>query len=212
MGCTVVTFSNQLGADGVAIARAVAAKTGFRYYDWEIISQAAAEAGVSPEVVAVAEMERSPNLIERILHRLGTFGEAEEPSAAAPAARMSIMTSDDYRQFIEHVIRGLADAGEAVIVNHAGQAILRDRPAVLKVLVRGSQEIRAARLAGRQGIAREQALANVRQSDSQRSDFFRRAYHMDWLSAAAYDVTLNTDVVATDLAADFVAAVALAAR
>ena len=74
MTANIVTFSNQTGAGGHAIARAVAEKLRFRYYDWEIISQAAAEAGVSPEVLAVAESEGSPGFLERMMARLAGLG------------------------------------------------------------------------------------------------------------------------------------------
>ena len=45
-GATTITVAVQLGSDGFAVARNVAEHLGFRYYDWEITSQAADEAGV----------------------------------------------------------------------------------------------------------------------------------------------------------------------
>jgi cytidylate kinase len=208
MTAGVVTFSNQIGANGGAIARAVAEKLRYRYYDWEVLSQAAAEAGVSPEVVAVAAAERAPTFIERMMRRLASASETEDAQPAAPGQRQSILTSDDYRQFIEHVVRELADRGDAVIVGHAGQAILRDRAGVLRVLLTGTVERRAERLAAAQGVAAEQARETVQQSDRQRRDFFRRAYQMDWLDASHYHVCLNTDRLSVDLARDMIVACA----
>jgi cytidylate kinase len=207
MTAGVVTFSNQMGANGGAVARAVAEKLRYRYYDWEVLSQAAAEAGVSPEVVAVAAAERAPTFIERMMRRLSSVSEEETPPLA-PGVRQSILTSEDYRQFIEHVVRELANRGDAVIVGHAGQAVLRDRPGVLRVLLTGSLERRAARLAGAQESRIEQLRETVRQSDRQRADFFRRAYQLDWLDAGSYDVCLNTDRLSTDLARDMIVACA----
>jgi len=207
MTAGVVTFSNQMGANGGAIARAVAEKLRYRYYDWEVLSQAAAEAGVSPEVVAVAAAERTPTFMERMMRRLAAASETEE-APASPAPRQSILTSDDYRQFIEHVVRELAERGDAVIVGHASQAVLKDRPGVLRVLLLGSVDRRVARLAAVQGSSPEQAKQTVQQSDRQRFDFFRRAYHMDWLDASAYDVVLNTDRLTLELARDMIVACA----
>jgi cytidylate kinase len=207
MTAGVVTFSNQMGANGGAIARAVAEKLRYRYYDWEVLSQAAAEAGVSPEVVAVAAAERAPTFIERMMRRLAAASE-EEPAPVPAGSRQSILSSEDYRQFIEHVVQQLADRGDAVIVGHAGQAILRDRAGVLRVLLTGSLESRAARLSAAQGTPVDQVKETVRQSDRQRADFFRRAYQLDWLGAGSYDVCLNTDRLSTELARDMIVACA----
>jgi cytidylate kinase len=208
MTAAVVTFSNQIGANGGSIARAVAEKLRFRYYDWEVLSQAAAEAGVSPEVVAVAAAERAPNLLERMMRRLAAAPDVEETPTPPAGQRQSIFTSDDYRQFIEHVVRELAQRGEAVIVGHASQFVLTDRPGVLRVLLYGSVEQRVRRLSATQGTNPDLARQTVTQSDRQRSDFFKRTYHGDWLDARTYDVALNTDRLTVELARDMIVACA----
>lgn len=208
MTASVVTISTQIGSGGRRIARATAEKLRFRYYDWEVISQAASEAGVSPEVLAVATTERSPGFFERMMARLAGPGTGEDVATAPASTRLSMMTSEDYRQFLEHVVRELGSRGDAVIVNHSGQALLRDFPSVLKVLVTGSQPRRAARLAQAQDISPEAALRTVEDSDRQRADYFKRVYRLDWLSMPNYDLAINTDHISIDLAVDMVTAAA----
>jgi hypothetical protein len=209
MTASVVTFSNQTAANGATIARAVAERLRFRYYDWEVMSQAAAAAGVSPEVIALATAQRAPTLFERMMRRLAAVGdETEDVPLTPPASRPSVLTSEDYRQFIEQVVRELGRQGDAVIVGHASQAVLREAPGVLKVLLHGSVQRRAERLVANQGISPEQARTTIEGADRQRSDFFRRNYHIDWLDASRYDVALNTDRISTDLARDMIVAMA----
>ena len=208
MTASVVTFSTQMGSGGGRIARAVAEKLRYRYYDWEVISQAANEAGVSPEVLAVATSERPPGFFERMMARLAGLGAGEDASGEAAAPRLSMMNSEDYRQFLEHVVLELGRQGDAVIVNHSGQVILRELPGVLKVLVTGSEKRRAARLVQVQGHDAERASQMVEDSDRQRGDYFKRAYHIEWLSMQNYDLALNTDHVSAELAADMVTAAA----
>jgi cytidylate kinase len=208
MTASVVTFSTQIGTGGSRIARAVAEKLRFRYYDWEVISQAAAEAGVSPEVLAVATSERSPGFLERMMARLAGPSAGEEAATVPAPPRANLLTSDDYRQFIDHVVRELGSRGDAVIVNHSGQAVLRDHPGVLKVLVIGGNKSRARRLAEMRGTTVEDAGRLIEESDRQRADYFKRVYHMDWLNMANYDLALNVDLVSADLATDMVATTA----
>jgi CMP/dCMP kinase len=197
----VVTFSVQLGSDGQAIAEAVAARLGYRYYDAEIVSQAAAIAGVSPETVAAAE--RWPTFLERMLERLAlttvvSEGVMPTPPTANPAALM--MTSADYRQLIEQVVQNLAMRERCVIVGHAGQAILKDNEDVFKVLVHGSLRRRAERLSEEEGIALKDAERRVKESDHQRTDFFKHVYGLEWLDSSLFDLTINTDDVDNDTA------------
>jgi cytidylate kinase len=199
MAASVVTFTVQVGSGGFAIARGVADKLGYRYYDWEITSEAAARAGVSPDLLASAE--RLPGLFERVMRRLiaasAVSGEEShvmiEPPPAMVTSAVQSLNLDEYRRFIEHVVTELADQGNAVIVGHAAQAILKRPGGVLKVLVSGSAASRAERLAAEQTTSADEAMASLRLSDRERGDFFRRAYKIDWLESSVYDLALNTD-------------------
>jgi CMP/dCMP kinase len=203
----VITLSVQTGSGGFGVARRVAERLGYRYYDWEITSEAAARAGVTPNEVIAAE--RVPGFIERIMRRLGAVstvsvdaGVFTEPTPAMWNTAIQSLTSDDYRQIIERIVIELASQGQGVIVGHAAQYTLRDTPNVLRVLVHGSLKRRAERMAEEQGIALAQATAAVKQSDRDRTELLKRLYHFDWLDASMYDLTLNTDRLSLDFATD----------
>lgn len=200
MTAKVVTFSVQLGSDGHAIARAVAEKLGYRFLDNEVIAQAAAIAGVSPETIAAAE--RWPTFVERMLERLALTTVVSEGVLPTPPANPATMmlTSADYRALIEQVVTSLAEQGSCVIVGHAGQAILRQEPDVFKVLVHGSEERRVQRLAAEEGIDLKEAVKRIKDSDHQRDSFFKHVYDIEWLASVTYDITINTDDVDHDTA------------
>jgi cytidylate kinase len=204
MTASVVTFSIQVGSGGSSISRAVADRLGYRFYDWEIISQAAQEAGVSPEMLAVATSERRPSFMERVLGRLAGFEGEDAVDPVVAGASPNLLTSEDYRQFIEHVVQELGSQGEAVIVNRAGQALLRDVPGVFRVLIYGSPDQRATRFSGIQGRPIEEVRKMIADSDRQRGEYLKRVYHLDWLSSPNYDLSINTDRINHDLAVDMI--------
>ena len=214
MPADVIALSVQVGSGGYAVAHHVADRLGFRYYDWEITTEAASRAGVSPSDVIAAE--RVPGFLERMMVRLGAVSAMNvegsagfaDPSPAVWNTALQSLTSDDYRQVIERVVVELAERGSAVIVGHAGQHILRDRPGVLKVLVYGSEKERTERLAGEQAIDFTKAQAMLKQSDKDRRDLLKRLYHFDWLDSTMYDLTLNTDHLSVDFATETVVAAA----
>ena len=205
MAANVVTFAVQLGSGGFEIAQTIAEKLGYRYLDSEVIAQAAALAGVSPDTIAAAE--RWPTFVERMLERLAlttvvSEGVLPTPPTANPATMM--LTSADYRQLVEQVVQSLAAEGHCVIVGHAGQAILRNKPHVFKVLVHGSKERRVARLAEEEGIDANEAMSRIKDSDRQRIDFFKHVYNIDWLDSSSYDMTINTDDVDSSTAVSLI--------
>jgi cytidylate kinase len=205
MPVSVVTISVQQGSDGHRVGQLVSQKLGFPYYDAEIVSQAASIAGVSPETVAAAE--RWPTFIERMLERLALTTVVSEGVLPAPPSTnpsMMMMTSSDYRQIIEQVVVNLAERGDCVIVGHAGQVILKNTPRVFKVLVAGSVNRRAERIAAEQEISSKDALAYIKESDHQRINFFKHVYSVDWLDSSHYDLSINTDDVDVETAVSLV--------
>jgi cytidylate kinase len=216
MTARVIALSVQNGSGGFAIARLVAEKLGFRYYDWEITLQAADLAGVPPSDVVASE--RVPGFLERMMRRLGSISAMSiegspglsDPSPAGWNTALQSLSSEDYRKFIEQVIKRLGEAGEAVIVGHAGQHILRDIPGVLKVFIHGSVDMRSKRHAAEQGISMDQAKAAIKQSDKERQTLLKNVYHFEWTDASLYDLTLNTDLMAEPLAVGTIVAAAKA--
>jgi hypothetical protein len=161
--------------------------------DYQVIQDAAREAGVSPETVS--EAEHTPSLMTRILEALARS--PTMPVAAwadpVPLTTSPLFTSVDYRKFVEQVIFDLAEQGDCVIVGHAAQVILRGRLDTVSVLVTGSNDFRARRIMAGMGVDEKAALKTVERTDSERLDYFKRFYDTGWLLPCTYDVCINTD-------------------
>ena len=202
MDCRLVCISRSLGAGGEEVGRRIAEAFGFRYADEEIIMRAAEQAGVSPETVA--EAERTPGLIVRILESIG-----RNPIAPEAWAAQAVMVSElpqSYEGLIVRVIREIAAEGRAVIVAHGASIPLAGTPGLLRVLVTGSAATRATRLVREAGLSEAEAAKSVRQSDGERKDFLRRFYDVSEELPTHYDIVVNTDVVTPAQAAAAVAA------
>ena len=121
----------------------------------------------------VIAAERVPGFIERVMRRLGAASAVSmdgtsvfaDPSPAVWTNAIASLDSDSYRPVVERVVLELAEQGEAVIVGHAAQYTLRDHPGVLRVLIHGSAETRAERLAEEQSSDIKRAADLVKQSD-----------------------------------------------
>lgn len=193
MNTRVVTVSRQLGSGGEDVARKVAATLGFRYLDKEVIERAAAAAGVPAELIS--EAERNQPFRKRMLEAI-----ANNPGWAAlgwyepvPYLRNTMYTSEHYRRLVEDVVRDVAREGDAVILGHGAQVILRDRWDTVKVLVTATARQRTRWLREKLGLDLDDAELGIARSDTERSCYFQRIYQETWLSPALYDLSLNMD-------------------
>jgi hypothetical protein len=191
------------------VAHAVAAKLGLTVVDEEIVTAAAAEAGVEPEVVA--DIERRSTFMERLFERLGSSPDANALSLAAGGGAYHTPVrgaSDELRELIRSAIEETAAKGDVVIVAHAASHALAAQPGVLRVLVTASPEIRRSRVAEAQGLGEHEAAKAIEANDAARAEYLNKFYGTKRELPTQYDLVINTDRVGTD---DAVALVVLAA-
>jgi hypothetical protein len=210
MSANTITMTVQLGSGGFAIGRNLADRLGFRYFDWEVTSQAADEAGVSPDVVASAE--RLPSMAERIMERFfnagfyaGDIPEAVVPTSTTMDSAIQALSTGNYRDLIAEVVLDLSRRHSCIIVGHAAQVVLRNEPGVLKVLVHGSAERRARRVSLDESLPFEKALEAIHASDRDRANFFKHYYKVNLLDASLYDIAINTDTLTDEHATSIIA-------
>jgi len=205
MNTRVISISRQVGTAGEDVATALAKNLGFRFIDYQVIQDAARDAGVSPETVS--EAEHTPSLMTRLLEALAR--NPSMPVAAwadpVPLAASPLFTSTDYRKFVDDAIRAMAEQGNCVIVGHGAQVILRDRFDTVRVLVTGSTPFRMRRIKAGMGIDEKEALKTIERTDSERKDYFRRFYDTGWLTPGTYDLCISTDHLNPEQAAEIIA-------
>ena len=91
---------------------------------------------------------------------------------------------------------------------HAASIPLAGESAVLRVLITGSPESRAARLAKSGTNDDRKARKAVADSDREREKYLDRFYGIGAELPTHYDILLNTDVLSLSVAADVIVAAA----
>jgi cytidylate kinase len=216
MATSVVCLSRTLAAGGEEIGRQVAARLGFRYVDEEIVLKAAEKENVDAQTVADAE--RRQTLIERLLEGIAATPldpiESGLIHPAAIATGLELTTPlpaqgrEHYRELIRTVIHETAAQGNVVIVAHGAAMALAGTPGLLRVLVTASTESRTQRLVATGEMDNEKARKEVKRSDANRRDFFKRFYSVTEERPTHYDLVINTDVLSQQQAASAIVAAA----
>ena len=170
---SVLAMCSTLGSLGDEIGQELSRLLGYDFADREILAKAAADFGGDLKELDHFTDE-APTLRERLAHRRRYL-----TSVAAVLFQMT--------------------AGDNVILSGRGSTILlAELPHVLRVRISAPEDVRAHRVADRQGLGYEAALHFVRARDRERAIRIRFLYQMDWDAPMLYDLVLNTARVSLD--------------
>ena len=101
---------------------------------------------------------------------------------------------------LNQIVPALAQHGNVIIVGRSGFANLKGYVAVLNVCTQAPLAARIQHMMAEQGLTAEQTEASIVGGDKGRAAFVESFYKVRWNDATAFDLVLNTDKVATDLA------------
>lgn len=185
---TVIAISRSYGAGGRTVGRMVAQQLGIPFYDKSLLASTAQRSGLSVQYVASID-EKARSLVEQIY----TLDQPEPLHSIADRAQ-------------REVIEQIASAGGCVIVGRRADQVLAGRPNLLRVFITSSVENRAARIAQRDNLTADKALAQVRRADRERADYCNSLSSVKWGEAASYDLCLDTQHLGLEGAAELIVA------
>lgn len=162
----VITISRQLGSRGGRIAQALALELGFEYVDKSTINKVMRQYGVTRLDVLY---EHKPTIWELF----------NDDSATTI-------------QMMNEIIAAVAARGNVVILGRGGVQVLKGMSDVLNVFIKAPQDLRAKRVAKRNGIERDEAANLITADDELRSRFVRLFYGANWADESSFDLVIDT--------------------
>jgi cytidylate kinase len=111
---------------------------------------------------------------------------------------------EEYVRMVGLVIRGLARAGNVLIMGRGGQILLSKHPDALHVQIVAPVAYRVKVVMAREGLNQRAAQNRIRASDRARFDYVRRYHDADWLDPSLYHLVINTGRVPVATAVDLI--------
>jgi len=220
----VITMSGRIASGAREVGQAVASLLEIDFVDQQLMVQAAQRCGVPVGVVAGHDeryagfRKRMASAINAMLERSAASGGDPLTGPGGMEAVLSRTYADvafekedqdisdkTYIDTVSALIRELAASGSIVILGRGSQMILADQPSALHVLCVAPFELRAQRLAEREGIGLEDARRAAKDSDSAREAFYKKFWKVDVQDPRLYDLTLDTAHFTFAQAAELVA-------
>lgn len=195
----VITVGRQFGSGGRELGRKIADLLGIKYYDKELLSHAASDAGLSQEFVENND-ERFPRFISSSISFAMGFNSMswyQNPTS---------ISGDSIYETQSEVIRQLAAAGPCVIVGRSADYVLRDNPFTVNIFVHAPAECCNDRIMARSDISsRAKADKLRRQTNKLRAAYYNFYTDKHWGDAASYDLCFDTSLLPAEAIAEIVA-------
>ena len=195
MGKVVITIARQYGSGGRYIGELVAKELGIPFYDENLITLAAEKSDICHEAAVEADERNASSLLYTLA--TGSTAMLHSPHYNMPINdRLFLVQSE--------IITEAAQNGSAVIVGRCADYVLRDDPHVLSVFVHADSEVRAKKVAERNGITKSEAYSLVSKTDRRRANYYNFYTGKRWGEMANYDLCINTGKLGVENAAKLI--------
>lgn len=194
----VITISRQIGSGGEAIARQVCEALQYRYFDKQLLIEAASEVGLHRDhVVDYSEDQYEARNIVARLFRSGpraikTVAVTQRDASGHEMLSESTIDEAQYVELVKSSIEAAYESGDMVILGRGGQAVLQDKPNVLHIRIVAPMGSRIARLGRDQNLSVEEAQALISQRDRATAEYLGRFFGIRWNDSTLYHLVINT--------------------
>ena len=189
----LITVGREFGSGGRRVARALGEKLGVTVYDGELLSKAAEQSGLDPDIFQRSDEKKN------ILSFGGLFGSNRYGNFTH-----NVLGDQELFRIQSEVIRDLASKGSCIFVGRASDYILRDFSNCLDVFICAPEAVRAKNISETDGISEEQAIQLLHKKDNGRADWYNFFTFGHWGVASNYDLCIDSSVLGIEGTADFI--------
>lgn len=193
----IVTIARQFGSGGREIGEVLSKKLGIKFYDKELISLAAKESNIAPEVFENVDEKATNSLLYSLSMGLYSFSSTYSVGDSLPV--------NDKLYILQHkIIKKIADEGPCVIVGRCADHILKDRNDVLKVFIYADLDYRVNRAIEVKEVKPSKAEQVVVKTDKSRANYYNFYSGKKWGLTENYDLCINRTKLTCEQVADII--------
>ena len=190
MDIKIITVSRQFGSGGRIIAKDVADKLGWKFYDREIIEKIAEKSGLAKEFIEERGEYASAgqNLVYSAPAGFGGFSTGQ-----------SVFDKLYVMQY--NIIREIAEEGPCVIVGRCADYVLRDRTDCFHVFIYADMDFRIARAGSIYKVDAPNIERYLFDRDKKRKLYYKYNTDRVWGEVKNYDLCLKSSAIGLDTCA-----------
>ncbi len=184
MACkNIITIARQFGSGGRKIGEALSKRLGIKCYDKELISIAAKESGIDPEIFNNVDEKATNSLLYSLSMGLYSF------STSYNSGQLPV---NDRLYLLQHkIIKQLASNEPCIFVGRCADYVLKDRSDVVKLYIYADKDYRIKRAIETKGVKESKAEQTVAKTDKSRANYYNFYSGKKWGLTENYDLCIN---------------------
>lgn len=190
----VITISREFGSGGRSIAKDVAKRLGYKYYDKELVKQVSEKTGFAPKYVE-EQGEYAPEK-HKFAYAFAAPG--------TPGIMDGLSASDFLWNIQRRVILQIAEQGDCVIVGRCADAILEERVDCLNVFIHASKDFRADRIVRLYGETEKAPQKRLDEKDKKRKINYNHFTGKTWGVVQNYHISLDSGALGHERCVDMI--------
>lgn len=190
----VITITREFGSMGRVIARLVAEKMNYKYYDRDIIELAAKELRENIAELSAFE-DKKISIFQKMMYPLG---------------RGTSSMQNKIYEMEKSIILDLASSGNCVIVGRCSDYILYEskHPSMLSAFIYAPYDKRIISCENELGLSQEMAEEYVENVDKARRDFYKLHTGVSFYSTKYRHIMLDSSIASHEVCANIICSAA----
>ncbi|MBR4895819.1 MAG: cytidylate kinase-like family protein [Clostridia bacterium] len=198
MANCIVTIARQYGSGGREVGRLLSERTGWKFYDKDLITLAAQKSGLSSEALQNVDEKAANSLLYTLALGSSIYNHGLEHVNLPINDRLFVVQSE--------IIKELAATGEgAIIVGRCADYVLAGRDNLVRVYITADFDARVKTVMERHDLTEPAAKDLIVKTDKRRANYYSYYTGEKWGRADKYDLVVSTDRIGIDGAASLIA-------
>lgn len=192
----IITISREAYCGGDELAKQLAEKLGFKFYDREVIALASEKSGIHEDHFESIEKKPTNSILYSVV--MGMYS-----SRGAYVRLDDVLTDDKIYKIQADMIREIAADGNCIFVGRCSDYILRNNPKCVNIFLRADKKDRIDRVVKEQNVTEAEAEKIISRADKKRRSYYNYYTNREWGAIGNYDISLNISALSQDKMCDF---------
>ena len=194
----IYTIGREFGSLGKQVGQDLAKRLGIKFYDKELLQNAAKESGLCEEIFESHDEKPTNSFLYSLVMDTYTGGSY----STAPFLDMPLNHKVFLAQF--DAIKKIAANESCVIVGRCADYALEENPNVLSIFIKADMQDRIRRIAKLYDLSDAKAKDKITKIDKQRASYYNYYTSKRWGEVDSYDLCLNSSVFGIDGTVDMI--------
>ena len=195
----IITIARQFGSGGRLIGKELAEKLNIPFLDNELITLAAKESGMSPEVPKGADERVTNSLLYGLA--MGYFPPGYGFNTPEPGG---FTITDNLFMVQAGIITKKANQEPCVIVGRCADYVLRENPNRVSIFIYADMKSRAERAVQVYGLKPDKVEDEIRKRDKKRGNYYNYYTNRRWDDFHNYDLLLDSARLGIEQSVDLI--------